>query len=1202
MEACIFRKGLVSGVIVLFLLTSLSPVYAGYSFSESTSIKDKTAETTMVENRDPFDGESFLDKYDSLEIKERYRSNPHLLRHDQHNPIRKPTIVDGEEWNIVVPDDYPTIQDAINNADETSRILVRSGIYEENVVIDVDLLTLHGEDKDTTIIDGSGSDNVIKVKRLAGGTNISGFTIHNSGIGYAGVNISSRYNTIINNIIIDNGDGIQLNRSSGNLIQDNQIINNEGDGLWLHRSHANNITGNIINDNGDNGIEFNFSSLGTSFDDNEVSEHSKCGIYLDGSSLGNMFTRCFIINNDFGAKCVGVSDGNIFQRNAFVKNTINAFDSSLDQWDFSDMGNYWDDYDGVDADGDGIGDTPYNISGGENQDRYPLMNPALLRENDFKKDIILKENNFSGYGKLITTAGTNEEWNIIVPDDYPTIQEAIDQAAVGYRILVREGVYRENIVVDTSFLTLHGEDKNTTVIDGGVIGRVITATKNANGFNISGFTIQSRYRLFAGLYFFSDYSLVEDNILKNCNIGVVLRENTNCHITSNRFSDDNYGVWTWMCTNSTIEDNIIENNRLDGVVTQHSTDIFTRGNDIEDNFYNGILQIRCSSSLIQSNGVSNNGENGIQIFNSNNGTFENNEIIQNGYELLSEGIQFYKSTYMVIKDNVIRNNRDNGIHFCFYCNNNIISENTISNNGWHGISCVCFISNKIINNSITSNENYGIALYFQSNNNTISGNTVSNNGNGGIFFGLYWSYCKNNSIVDNTISSNIGFGIRFNDGCSKNKIIDNKITSNGGLNLYDDAICLDTNCYSNKIIGNDISLTKNMGIFLVNNCDNNTISNNTIHSNKDDSICLQDDCDNNYIANNSLESNDDTGLVLSYNSDNNFISRNTIKFNKKTGIYFFWHCSNNKIINNTISSNSWDGVLFISGCNGNMIENNAINSNGDDGIDFWKNCNNNIITDNNIYSNDDGIYVWGLVCQGNIISYNTIFLNGRDGIYFGIGGRSNHVSFNNFLNNFENAYDGGNNFWNNEANTCGNYWDDYTGTDGDGDGIGDTPYIIPGLNNQDNCPLMNLSINIAPFKPMKPLGPSSGKPGNEYVYSSRATDPNGDQVYFEWDWGDGTDSGWLGPYDSGEILEVGHKWRNKGSFNIRVKAKDVYDYESEWSDPLEVSMPKPKSISSHFNDFLEIILNHFPLANRFLRFFWLNFNWYPAKEPYDIGG
>jgi len=98
-------------------------------------------------------------------------------------------------------------------------------------------------------------------------------------------------------------------------------------------------------------------------------------------------------------------------------------------------------------------------------------------------------------------------------------------------------------------------------------------------------------------------------------------------------------------------------------------------------------------------------------------------------------------------------------------------------------------------------------------------------------------------------------------------------------------------------------------------------------------------------------------------------------------------------------------------------------------------------------------------------------------------------------------------------------------------------------------------LNRAPEIPEKPQGPSSGKPGLSYLYYTTTTDQEGDSVYYLWDWGNGEFSEWLGPFNSGETMTVQHAWPEKGTYQIRVKAKDSYDAETDWSEPLDVTMP-----------------------------------------------
>jgi hypothetical protein len=106
--------------------------------------------------------------------------------------------------------------------------------------------------------------------------------------------------------------------------------------------------------------------------------------------------------------------------------------------------------------------------------------------------------------------------------------------------------------------------------------------------------------------------------------------------------------------------------------------------------------------------------------------------------------------------------------------------------------------------------------------------------------------------------------------------------------------------------------------------------------------------------------------------------------------------------------------------------------------------------------------------------------------------------------------------------------------------------------------LLKLMIteNSIPYTPSRPMGPSSGNIDEEYTYTTSTIDPDGDQLFYLFDWGDGHTSFWYGPYDSGEECSASNIWFDRGTFEIRVKAQDVHGAESEWSDPLVVSMPR----------------------------------------------
>ncbi len=85
-------------------------------------------------------------------------------------------------------------------------------------------------------------------------------------------------------------------------------------------------------------------------------------------------------------------------------------------------------------------------------------------------------------------------------------------------------------------------------------------------------------------------------------------------------------------------------------------------------------------------------------------------------------------------------------------------------------------------------------------------------------------------------------------------------------------------------------------------------------------------------------------------------------------------------------------------------------------------------------------------------------------------------------------------------------------------------------------------------------GPRRGETGEEYTYTFRVTDAEGDDVSLYVDWGNGSDSGWQGPYDSGETVTLSHTWSERGDFAIQATAKDDGDIQSTWSS-MQISMP-----------------------------------------------
>jgi len=119
--------------------------------------------------------------------------------------------------------------------------------------------------------------------------------------------------------------------------------------------------------------------------------------------------------------------------------------------------------------------------------------------------------------------------------------------------------------------------------------------------------------------------------------------------------------------------------------------------------------------------------------------------------------------------------------------------------------------------------------------------------------------------------------------------------------------------------------------------------------------------------------------------------------------------------------------------------------------------------------------------------------------------------------------------------------------------IGDCVYyIVTGITDTEFIEghLEILSSNQPPETPNQPSGPIEGYVGIEYTYTTDpVTDPNGDDVEYLFDWGDGNDSGWVAS------PEASYAWPEVGTYQVKVKARDIpYGAESDWSPSLTVEI------------------------------------------------
>jgi len=121
--------------------------------------------------------------------------------------------------------------------------------------------------------------------------------------------------------------------------------------------------------------------------------------------------------------------------------------------------------------------------------------------------------------------------------------------------------------------------------------------------------------------------------------------------------------------------------------------------------------------------------------------------------------------------------------------------------------------------------------------------------------------------------------------------------------------------------------------------------------------------------------------------------------------------------------------------------------------------------------------------------------------------------------------------------------------------------------------LVHIEDNSPPSAPYISGGPKNNQPicgivGKEYEFTFNSVDPDGDDVYYFVDWGDGTYEDWFGVFGSGENATAKHTWNAQGTYTVRAKAKDIHGAESDWgTQPIPIT--GDKKINTLFFNFLQ---------------------------------
>ena len=450
----------------------------------------------------------------------------------------------------------------------------------------------------------------------------------------------------------------------------------------------------------------------------------------------------------------------------------------------------------------------------------------------------------------------SELTTIIVPDNYPTIQGAINAASPGDTIYVRSGIYYENVVVNKT-VWLIGENRRNTVIDATGKGTVVNLEANSVvikeftirnsgwgcrgivGFDSQNVTIQNNNVInnYDGICLGRSHNstIVGNNVTNNTEHGLSLYELSNNTIAENNITNNKYGIHLYVCSNTMLRNNhmsanqynlyvwgfelpylihdIDSSNTVDDkpvyywinqqnrivpfdagyVALVNSTNIKAQNLNLKNNFQ-GLLLAYTKDSLIKSNNITNNVY-GIYVVGSFNNTIAQNDITSNSYGIYLDG-----------------------------SSNNTIAENNITNNKY-GISLLKYSSNNsIIGNDINNNDR-GIYLQ-ESSNNTVSGNNVINNVLSGIC--LHWSY--NSNVSGNNITDNPRQGIAL-DRSHNNSVSENTITNNSYVGNYSGIYLYGS--FNNTISGN-IIMANHYGIDLTRSSNNiiyhNDFIDNTQHA------------------------------------------------------------------------------------------------------------------------------------------------------------------------------------------------------------------------------------------------------------------------------------------------------------------------------------------------------------------------------------
>jgi parallel beta-helix repeat protein len=441
------------------------------------------------------------------------------------------------------------------------------------------------------------------------------------------------------------------------------------------------------------------------------------------------------------------------------------------------------------------------------------------------------------------------------PEDFTSIQDAINASIDGDKVFVYNGTYYEHVFIDKT-INLTGEDKDMTIIEGDGSGNVIIVT--VDWVNVSGFTIMNG----------------GDRGWPFYDAGIKLNNVYNCTISNNIVASNNYhGISLNGSSNNNIMSNMISDSRWNGIdIYSLSSNNIISGNNISDT--GGIcIHVMSNGNTIIGNNISKNLW-GVYIYMSSNNNIIANSFVDDGIFIYGHQLSHFNS------HNIPTNNTVNGIPLYYYKDCSLIDINGISIGQLILANCMDIeISNLTLNYT-----DVGIEIAY-STNITLMSNKISSNHR----LGIYFQDVTNSNIVNNSVTDNT-YGIHLYRSSDIN-ITDNNLSLNNdagiSLSSTSSSYIIKNNFYnnkfngvilrrssSNKIIGNNISDNRD-GIFIDTLSDANMISSNKVFNNLR-GIKIRE-ASNNDVISNTLINNSDYAIQLksSSNTDiyhNNFIN------------------------------------------------------------------------------------------------------------------------------------------------------------------------------------------------------------------------------------------------------------------------------------------------------------------------------------------